>query len=63
MNIKKIQEAKYNQILELISQRGGFASDNPQYKLITERIHYNSGYFDALYDIEVKLIDLIWEMK
>lgn len=63
MNINKLQEEKYNQIQELISQRDEFVSDEPQYKLFTERIRYNSGYLDALYDIEAKLLELIWEMK
>ena len=63
MNINKLKSEKCNQIDDLINQRKEFAKDDSHYNMITERIRYNEGYIDALYDIEALLIELFWEQE
>ena len=63
MNIYKLQDEKCKLIQELINQRKEFEEDDLTYKRITERIRYNSGYLDALYDIELILTRFIWGTK
>lgn len=59
MTINQLQDEKHKRIQELINQRKEFEKDDLSYKWITERIRYNSGYLDALCDIEDMLAKLV----